>query len=484
MENNKLDFWIKNNMNVMFSGYHGIGKTERIKEAFNRNNLNWIYFSASTLDPWTDFCGVPKEVTNKDGLTYLDFVRPKWFVDENVQAIFLDEYNRAPAKVINATMELIQFKSINGKKLKNLRFIWVAINPDDKIGDSSVEYTVQTLDPAHKDRFQIHVHMPYKPDLTYFINKYGEDIGKASVSWWNDLSEKDSFLVSPRRLDYAIDLHMKSGDIRDVIPRSVNVAKLISELKNGSFKDRMEAIFNNKDEVAANKFINDDNSYTNTIRYITEDPKKLDFFFKYIPEEKRSNLIGTNEDVQIYVFDNMEIYETLIKTVSISSEKVKKKFEKYLKNRPLKVSDFKKYTYSGVRISNLKIDMADTKPLDLEGHASYIDLINHEISEVGDKTVYRRNIYNKIISYLGINKGYFSKNSTYQALTVDEVAATLDVFNKILSATIKIKDLPHIAEIYGFLSKEYISKYGKTQDYEKLDNRVHVFLNTNAELFL
>ena len=43
----------------------------------------------------------------------------------------MDEFSRAHKKVRNAVMELIQFKSINGRKFKNLKIVWAAINPDD-----------------------------------------------------------------------------------------------------------------------------------------------------------------------------------------------------------------------------------------------------------------------------------------------------------------------------------------------------------------
>ena len=117
----KLDFWINKNYNVLFIGKHGVGKTSMVKDAFNRAGLNWMYFSASTMDPWVDFVGCPKEIHKDDGTSYLDMVRPKQFHDDEVEALFFDEYNRSHKKVRNAVMELIQFKSINGRKYNNLR---------------------------------------------------------------------------------------------------------------------------------------------------------------------------------------------------------------------------------------------------------------------------------------------------------------------------------------------------------------------------
>jgi hypothetical protein len=43
-------------------------------DAFNHKKLKWLYFSASTMDPWVDFIGVPKEHKDADG-SYLERIR-------------------------------------------------------------------------------------------------------------------------------------------------------------------------------------------------------------------------------------------------------------------------------------------------------------------------------------------------------------------------------------------------------------------------
>jgi MoxR-like ATPase len=48
--------------------------------------------------------------------SYLELVRPKAFRDDEVQALFFDEFNRSHKNKRNAVMELMQFKSINGRK--------------------------------------------------------------------------------------------------------------------------------------------------------------------------------------------------------------------------------------------------------------------------------------------------------------------------------------------------------------------------------
>src|SRR5579862_8258869 len=114
-------------LNVMLKGHAGVGKTEVIKHVFR--DLKWKYFSASTMDPWVDLIGVPRTHVDKQLGDVLDLVRPRFVVENQIEAIFLDELNRAPEKVLNALMELIQFRSINGFKFTNLKMIWIAINP-------------------------------------------------------------------------------------------------------------------------------------------------------------------------------------------------------------------------------------------------------------------------------------------------------------------------------------------------------------------
>ena len=128
---NKLNQYFKLGKNVLLEGRHGTGKTTLVTEVFSQNCKNWLYFSGSTLDPWVDFVGVTKEI--KKGNDYvLSFVLPEKMADENVEAIFIDEYNRSHKKIRNATMELVQFKSINGRKFPNLKVVWAAINPNDE----------------------------------------------------------------------------------------------------------------------------------------------------------------------------------------------------------------------------------------------------------------------------------------------------------------------------------------------------------------
>lgn len=209
----KMQLWLKCKYNVLFEGPHGVGKTSLMTQAFKDAGLCYKYFSASTIDPWVDFVGVPKEVKHSNGKTYLELIRPREFEDDEIDIIFFDEFNRAPAKVRNAVMELMQFKSINGRKFNNLQCIWAAINPVD----DEETYSVERLDPAQQDRFHIFYKLPNTPSPDFFNSKYGT-IGTKACQWWDILPETYKPLVSPRRLEYAVDAYNNGVDLADVLP--------------------------------------------------------------------------------------------------------------------------------------------------------------------------------------------------------------------------------------------------------------------------
>jgi len=291
---NHFDFWIENNLNVLLTGKHGVGKTAMVVSAFERNNLKYKYFSASTMDPWVDFIGVPKEKTDENGNSYLDLVRPQEFQDDEVEAIFMDEFSRAHKKVRNAVMELIQFKSINGRKFKNLKIVWAAINPED---DEDFNYDVDALDPAQEDRFHIQVEVPYQPDIAWFRNNFGEQLANSAVSWWNELPPKVQNSVTPRRLEYALKVYGAKGNLRHVLPGSSNVSKLMRVLSDGPIQDKLVALASRKKLVEARDFIKVENNYRDGLPYIVQSKKLREFFVPLFGKEKLSNLMATESSV-------------------------------------------------------------------------------------------------------------------------------------------------------------------------------------------
>lgn len=290
IDKKKLELYLENGKNVLLSGHAGIGKTLIVLDVFKKSGLNWKYFSGSTLDPHIDFIGVPKEIDGK-----LKLIRPSHFDEENVEAIFMDEFSRSPKAVRNALMELIQFKSINGIKFPKLKVVWAAINPYD----DDRTYDVDKLDPAQLDRFHIQINVPYEVDESYFRDKHGELA--VACEWWNDLPEKIKLEVSPRRLDYALDVFKIQGDLRDVLPESSHVTKLINILNNGSILKQVQDVVRNG---KGKSWIRNENNFSSAISYIKKDRGLLEYFIPKLEKEKLISLLSSDNEIKTYITSN------------------------------------------------------------------------------------------------------------------------------------------------------------------------------------
>jgi hypothetical protein len=301
---------LKLKKNLLITGPHGVGKTDMIKDHFSREyGDEWAYFSGATMDAFVDFIGCPEKVTAEDGKKFLDMVRPKRFAFHKVRAIFMDEYNRAPKHVRNALMELIQFGSINGEPFPELETIWAAVNPSDD------EYDVEEIDPAQLDRFHYHVYLDSVPSETYFIKKYGSDAGKACVEWWRSLPAENKKFVSPRRLDYAVDIYLNGkGNIRFVLDRRVKPEGLIKALGEESIIVKLKSIKNKCDSSKKKgkdqyqeleNFLADEENFHKCEEFMTKEENVL-VYIDYFPLEKIGSFITKNGNARELYMKMME----------------------------------------------------------------------------------------------------------------------------------------------------------------------------------
>jgi hypothetical protein len=304
-----LDLWFKEGLNVLMIGEAGVGKTSMVLDCFNRNKANYFFCSAATMDPWVDFIGIPKERKDESGNVYLDLVRPQQFAEDKIEAIFIDEFNRAPKKIRNAVMELIQFRSINGKKFNNLKVVWAAINPE-KSANPEAAYDVEVLDPAQKDRFHIHVNLPYKCSKEYFKKKYN-DVGLYLVDWWNSLNDVDKFKISPRRLDYLARAATSGMDIDPFVPENISVSEINKYLLTNKFKTEIKKICESDEQVQID-WISKANNLKRYIEFIKNEMQDtLPIFWRHIPKDYITVLLSDpNSHIRKWVVSDRKIADT------------------------------------------------------------------------------------------------------------------------------------------------------------------------------
>lgn len=203
-------------------------------------------------------------------------------------------------KVRNAVMEMIQFGTINGFHLKHLRVVWVAVNP---VEEDELNYDAEELDPAQKDRFQIHINVPYKPSLSFFKENFGDSIASIAVDWWNDLPKEVKNMVSPRRLEYALDLHNNGGDINFVLPSESNPSKLLESLADGPVLERLLALAKEGDETRAKLAIMKDPNIVDCLlaNFDTLPDEFASFWLPHMPQDRLSALVSQDDYALFYI---------------------------------------------------------------------------------------------------------------------------------------------------------------------------------------
>jgi hypothetical protein len=232
--------WMKNELNAMLVGNHGVGKTYAVIETARALGLKLKIFSCSTMDPFTDLVGVPFAREGADGREHLKMVRPIEIDEADV--IFFDEFNRADAKVHNALFEIIQFRSINGEPLPKLKCCWAAMNPP------GADYDVEELDPALIDRFDVFEEVAPKPNAAY-LHSTGIKlpVAQALIAWYREQNTDKRELsktITPRRLEKIGKVWDATGDVAFSIPHwfPCDRSKLREMLQQAEAKAEAEGI--------------------------------------------------------------------------------------------------------------------------------------------------------------------------------------------------------------------------------------------------
>ena len=155
---------------ILLEGIHGIGKSEVVKQIFEKKGFDVITLFLGQSSDAGDIIGLPKIITDEStGYIYTDFCPPKWWpTDMNGKyIIFLDELNRGRPEIMQCVMDMVLNRKLNGRELPKNTWIIGAMNPDDESGF----YQVSELDPAFLDRWNRYKFIPSKEDWIYWAIK-------------------------------------------------------------------------------------------------------------------------------------------------------------------------------------------------------------------------------------------------------------------------------------------------------------------------
>ena len=126
---------------VLFIGDKGTGKTYMMERIADALNLKFMMYNCSSAN-FDDIVGFP--IPNKD-LNQMDFMPTPTSI-WGVNMLLLDEINRARLDIQNNYFQLIRNRSVQGKRVDTLRWVFSAMNPLSYAGTTP-------LDSALADRF-------------------------------------------------------------------------------------------------------------------------------------------------------------------------------------------------------------------------------------------------------------------------------------------------------------------------------------------
>lgn len=123
-----LAFTIRNQRNLLILGAAGSGKTEAAQATAEKMGLNVVYLNLSVLEA-PDLVGLP--MLSSEGR--VNYALPSFFPLESKDKIVLliDEVDKAKPELQNPMLELLQFKSINGRKLNIEACVLTGNLPDE-----------------------------------------------------------------------------------------------------------------------------------------------------------------------------------------------------------------------------------------------------------------------------------------------------------------------------------------------------------------
>lgn len=171
--------------NIAIFGRRGTGKTEISKEEIKKAGMHEVYINLSVLER-VDMGGYPNIMAAANNKKFVDFLLPQFYEQmlegkEGVVAL-LDEVDKADPSLWAPLLEFTQFKSINGRKLPQLKAV---IMTGNLISEGGARPSLPLLDRAEKYLVESdatswlewagkvgHIH----PSITAYIQDHPKDL--------------------------------------------------------------------------------------------------------------------------------------------------------------------------------------------------------------------------------------------------------------------------------------------------------------------
>lgn len=118
---NLIKFFIKTEQNLFLFGRRGVGKTNLVMQAAQQCGIKVNYINLSVIER-PDLAGYPDINSPGDVIKFKspDFLPSLAESTKPNSIILFDEVDKAPPEVTSPLLEILQFKSINGKRINTL----------------------------------------------------------------------------------------------------------------------------------------------------------------------------------------------------------------------------------------------------------------------------------------------------------------------------------------------------------------------------
>lgn len=300
--NQKFAIWQSIGSNVLIMGLSGSGKSGMIREFLEKTGK--LGESVAYYSPHAgDFVGDP--ITAK--------------------VLFFDNLNDTQSQ--KAAYEVLGLKLWKGKPVTAA--VWgsytIFINEVEKkppagtvrrqSHEREYKYEESEVPSEIQNLFEVVVRTEYRPLQEWFIEKFGK-CAEAAMEWWGDLSEREKYHISPRMLANTLTMYLARGDIRDVLPWTCDISKLITMLNSSPMLEKLEGFLDKDDKAGARKFLLKDNIFASAIKYILKSERLMEFFLPLLPKDQLV-LVMNDRDRSVfnYVTQNPEMFQEVLKEI-------------------------------------------------------------------------------------------------------------------------------------------------------------------------